>query len=69
MEVLYLLIPLVLVAIGIAMGVLFWAIKSGQYDDLDKESQRILLDDDNAPVSSEHHDEQSPSKQRNSASE
>jgi cbb3-type cytochrome oxidase maturation protein len=42
---LYLLIPIALLFCGIAIKLLLWAISSGQYDDLDKESWRILLDD------------------------
>lgn len=45
MESLYLLVPLVLLIIGIAIKVLFWAINSGQYDNLDSEGHRILFDD------------------------
>ncbi|MGH1469744.1 MAG: cbb3-type cytochrome oxidase assembly protein CcoS [Cellvibrionaceae bacterium] len=45
MNSLYLLIPVVLIGVVIAMKFLFWAIRSGQYDDLEKESQRILFDD------------------------
>lgn len=45
MESLYLLVPLVLIIIGIAIKVLFWAINSGQYDNLDSEGHRILFDD------------------------
>lgn len=33
--------------IGLAsLGVLIWTLSSGQYDDLDGDAQRILLDDD-----------------------
>ena len=46
MESLYLLIPLSLIFIGIAIGIFFWAVKSGQYDDLEREGERILFDDD-----------------------
>lgn len=49
MEILYLIIPLVLITVALALRLLFWAIKSGQYDDLDKESRRILFDDDEEP--------------------
>ena len=34
----------------VAVGVLFWAARSGQFDDLDGDSRRILLDDDLPPV-------------------
>ncbi|MEK6770523.1 MAG: cbb3-type cytochrome oxidase assembly protein CcoS [Pseudomonadota bacterium] len=46
MEVLYLLIPLaVLIAIGI-VAVFLWAVKSGQFDDLEGPAHRILMDDE-----------------------
>jgi len=46
MESLFLLIPVALVFCAIAIKLLLWAIDSGQYDDLDKESWRILNDDE-----------------------
>lgn len=46
MDSLYLLIPIALVIFAIAMRFLFWAINSGQYDNLDTEAYRILFDDD-----------------------
>lgn len=46
MESLYLLVPLALVFLVIAIKVLFWAVNSGQYDDLKTEGYRILFDDD-----------------------
>lgn len=50
MDVLYWLIPAVII-IGLAMvGLLIWAIKSGQYDDLEGEANRILMDDDEPGV-------------------
>jgi cbb3-type cytochrome oxidase maturation protein len=34
-------------AVGLgALGLLVWALNSGQYDDPDGDAQRILLDDD-----------------------
>ena len=45
MEVLYLLIPLsVLLVLGI-LGVFGWALNEGQFDDLEREGQRIFADD------------------------
>lgn len=33
--------------IGLAsLGILLWALSSGQYDDLEGDGQRILMDDD-----------------------
>ncbi len=45
MDSLYLLIPIALLFCVIAIKLLLWAINSGQYEDLDKEAWRILLDD------------------------
>lgn len=45
MESLYLLVPVALVFLVIAIRVLFWAVNSGQYDDLDTEGHRILFDE------------------------
>lgn len=61
MDSLYLLIPIALVFCVVAIRLLIWAINSGQYDDLDKEASRILMDDD-APENagkqtSDRHDE------------
>ena len=55
MEIIYLLIPLSLVFIAVIAGVLFWAIKSGQYDDLEREGHRILMEEDEEMEDSEHH--------------
>lgn len=44
MESLYLLIPISLVFIVIAIRIFFWAVNSGQYDDLDSEGERILFE-------------------------
>jgi cbb3-type cytochrome oxidase maturation protein len=46
MEILYLLVPIALVFLAIAIKLLFWAVNNGQYDDLDTEGYRILFDDD-----------------------
>jgi len=46
MEILYLLIPLSVVLV-VAIAVVFWyALKSGQFDDLEGPAHRILMDDD-----------------------
>jgi cbb3-type cytochrome oxidase maturation protein len=46
MDIIYILIPLSILIVGIAIGVFFWAIKSGQFDDMDSPPHRILFDDD-----------------------
>jgi len=46
MDILYLLIPLSLVLV-FAIGVVFWwALESGQFEDLEGPAHRILMDDD-----------------------
>jgi len=49
MNILYLLIPLALLLLGAAVWVFFWAVGSGQFDDLDTPAMRIIMDDDSKP--------------------
>jgi cbb3-type cytochrome oxidase maturation protein len=46
MEILYLLIPLSLVLVGLIIWVFLWAVRSGQFDDLEGPAHQILMDDD-----------------------
>ncbi|AJQ94599.1 cbb3-type cytochrome oxidase assembly protein CcoS [Gynuella sunshinyii] len=46
MQILYLLIPLSLLLLGTALAGLVWAVRKGQYDDLDSPAHKILYDDD-----------------------
>ncbi len=46
MEVIYLLVFISLVLVLVIACVFFWAVKSGQYDDLEGPRHRILADDD-----------------------
>ena len=50
MEVLYLLIPLSLVLVGVIVWIFLWAIRSGQFDDMEGPAHRILMDDDDIPA-------------------
>ena len=50
MDVLYLLIPISLIIVAIAVWVFMWAIRSGQYEDLEGPAHRILMDDDDPLV-------------------
>lgn len=49
MNILYVLIPLGLVMLAIALWAFFWAVRSRQFDDLDSPGMQILLDDDRTP--------------------
>ena len=42
MDILYLLIPLSVVLVFLIIGVFAWAVNSGQFDDLEREGERIL---------------------------
>jgi len=46
METLYLLVPMSLVLVAVIAGGLWWALHAGQYDDLDRPGEAILLDND-----------------------
>lgn len=46
MNILYLLIPLSMVLVGIALWLFFWAVKNEQFEDLDGPAHSILYDDD-----------------------
>lgn len=48
MEVIYGLLPGMLLLGIIGVAIFFWAVRSGQYDDMDGAASRILMDD--APV-------------------
>ena len=49
MTILYLLIPLGLILLGIAISAFFWATRSGQFDDLESPAWSVVLDDDRKP--------------------
>ena len=49
MEVIYGLLPGMLLLGLVGVGIFFWAVRSGQYDDMDGAANRILLDDDPVP--------------------
>ncbi len=46
MSVIYWLVPIIILVGVVALLLLFWSIRSGQYDDLEGSSSRILMDDD-----------------------
>lgn len=51
MSIIFALLPLSLVLSGLGLGAYFWSLRSGQYDDLEREGLRPLFDDE-CPVSS-----------------
>ena len=61
MEIIYLLIPLSLVLIGVIIWAFFWAVRSGQFDDLEGPAHRILMDDDSVSSGSSGKDKKEES--------
>ncbi len=49
MNMLYVLIPLAVVLLGVAVWALLWAIRTGQFDDLESQGWSVVLDDDQKP--------------------
>lgn len=47
MSILLYLIPIALILGLVGLAGFVWALKSGQYDDLDGAARRILIDEDN----------------------
>jgi cbb3-type cytochrome oxidase maturation protein len=50
MEILYLLIPLAVGLMAIAIAFFLWTVRTGQYDDLEGPAHRILMDDDDPMI-------------------
>ncbi len=46
MKVLLLLIPIALLLGGLGLAAFLWALRSGQFEDLDGAAHRVLFDDD-----------------------
>ena len=49
MSMLFVLIPLAMLLLAVAVWALLWAIKSGQFDDLESHGWSVVLDDDQKP--------------------
>jgi len=45
MEILYLLVPMSVLFVFALMALFRWAVGAGQFDDLEREGERILADD------------------------
>jgi len=59
MEAIYFLIPLTIVLLVIAVAVFFWAVRNGQFDDLESPGFRVLIDDDSKPPVEDDDDDRS----------
>ncbi|QKT04983.1 cbb3-type cytochrome oxidase assembly protein CcoS [Ectothiorhodospiraceae bacterium 2226] len=50
MNILYVLIPLGVVLMALAVWGFMWAVRSGQFDDMEGPAHRILMDDDDPRI-------------------
>ncbi|EJL6924749.1 cbb3-type cytochrome oxidase assembly protein CcoS [Vibrio alginolyticus] len=46
MESLYVLIPIAIVLVCVAVAVFLWAVRSDQFEDLERQGHNILLDEE-----------------------
>ena len=62
MEVIYGLIPfMIILGLG-AVALLFWAARNGQFDDMEGEASRILMDEDLEPEKKEQAEKEEEKK-------
>ncbi len=65
MDVIYGLIPTMIIIGIVLVVILFWAIKSGQFDDLEGDAHRILLDEDLAVDEKKKHNNKHDTERQN----
>ncbi len=66
MSIIYVLIPLAIIIVGIAIVVFFWAVRSNQFEDLDRQGYSILFDDDiSKPDTNKARKSDTPDEERN----
>jgi cbb3-type cytochrome oxidase maturation protein len=53
MEILYLLIPLSMLLVAVIVWLFLWAVRSGQFDDMEGPAHQILMDDDGPVIGQE----------------
>lgn len=46
MSIIYVLIPVAALFVLLAIGIFFWAVRTEQFDDLERQGMTILLDDE-----------------------
>jgi cbb3-type cytochrome oxidase maturation protein len=51
MNIIYVLIPIAIIIVAVAIVAFFWAVKSNQFEDLERQGHSILFDDDVKPLS------------------
>ncbi len=67
MNIIFIMIPMAIVLIAVAVAFFFWATNNKQFDDLDSPAYRILLDDErDAVMKSAHSDQPAQAKDASS---
>ncbi len=61
MNIIYVLIPIAILLVIVAIAVFFWAVKTNQFDDLERQGYSILFDDDLKKTDSDKEKENSDS--------
>jgi len=64
-KIVFVLVPLMLILVAFGLVLFSWAVKNGQYDDMDGPAHRILYDDDKDMIP----DEARTDKQQTASSE
>ena len=54
MGIIYILIPIAIILTSIGIYLFFWAVKTEQFDDLEKQGLSILFDEDNDHPNKDH---------------
>ncbi|SEO46151.1 cbb3-type cytochrome oxidase assembly protein CcoS [Aquisalimonas asiatica] len=49
MNIIFVSIPISLILLGIGVAIFFWAVRNGQFDDLDTPAYSILMDEEEKP--------------------
>lgn len=57
MEMLFILLPIVLILAGVGVVTFLWALRSGQMDDLETPAVRILFEEDSERIKNEDSNE------------
>jgi cbb3-type cytochrome oxidase maturation protein len=50
MDILYLLIPMSIVIVFVIGAIFWWAVSAGQFDELERESEAVVSDEDAPPT-------------------
>ncbi|WP_194755634.1 cbb3-type cytochrome oxidase assembly protein CcoS [Aliidiomarina indica] len=65
MEILHLMVPIAIILVIIAIALFFWAVRTGQFDDLERQGYNILLDDETKQNKHRNENKKSKAKGKN----